>query len=616
MDDKRNLILAMVLMALMLVGWESGMRYFYPPVAKPVAVTGNQAAGTPATTAAAPGTTAAPKPTREGGLQAPADVALEKQDLAQALAAGHRVAIDAAGLKGSINLMGGLIDDLTLARHRETINKASAPVRLFSPAGTPAQHYAQIGWLGENGVAAPTANTMWQADGARLTPASPVTLRWTNPTGQTYAIRYAIDADYMITVTQSVANAGTGPVSVKPFALVNRTDRTASLDTWNVHSGPIAAFDGVVTFANNYGDVKTAGTVSPEGQPNWIGFTDIYWLSALIPDPAPNVSANASGRPRGDFRAVGGDVVRADLIYPAVAVAAGQTQSQRLRLFAGAKENRVLEAYEAQGIANFSLSIDWGWFRWFEKPIFWLLDSLFRWCHNFGLAIILLTVIVRGMMFPVAQRQFASMAAMRAIQPKMKVIQERFKDDKAQQQQEIMALYKAEGVNPLAGCLPIFLQIPVFFALYKVLVLTIEMRHQPFALWIKDLSAPDPLHVLNLFGLLPFNPPEFLAIGILAILLGVTMWAQFKLQPAAMDPAQQQVMSLMPWMMMFVMAPFAAGLLIYWITSNVLTIAQQKYLYSKHPQLKAQASKDQVDIDRITAREQKPAAAPRKPKTR
>ena len=610
MENQRNLILAVVLMAVMVVGWDIGMRYYYPPVPQRATVAG--APAMPAAGAAAPAASPTLKPTREGGLQAPADVALEKQDLAQALAAGHRVAVDAPGLKGSINLVGGLIDDLTLARHRETIDKTSPPVRLFSPAGTPAQHYAQIGWLGQNGLAAPTADTMWQVEGARLTPGTPVTLRWTNPTGQTFAIRYAIDANYMITAAQSVTNAGGTPVSVKPFALVNRTDRTASLDTWNVHSGPIAAFGGAVTFANNYGDVKTAGTVSPEGQANWIGFTDIYWLSALIPDPAPTAAA----RPQGDFRALGPDIFRADLIYPAVTVAAGQTATQTVRLFAGAKENRVLEAYEAQGIPNFSLSIDWGWFRWFEKPIFWLLDSLFRAVGNFGVAIILLTLIVRGMMFPVAQRQFASMAAMRAIQPKLKVIQERFKDDKAQQQQEIMALYKAEGVNPLAGCLPIFLQIPLFFALYKVLVLTIEMRHQPFVLWIKDLSAPDPLHVLNLFGLLPFTPPAFLAIGVLAILLGATMWAQFKLQPAAMDPAQQQVMSLMPWMMMFVMAPFAAGLLIYWITSNVLTIAQQKYLYSKHPQLKAQANKDQLDIDRSVARDQKSAGTPGKPKAR
>ena len=602
MENQRNVILAMVLMALMLVGWDIGMRYYYPQPAKP-------AAGAPATPGAAPAPAATPKPNREGGLQAPADVALEKQDLAQALAAGHRIPVDAPGLKGSINLLGGLVDDLTLARHRETLDKNSPPVRLFSPAGTPAQHFAQIGWLGQNGTAAPGPDTLWQADGARLTPATPVTLKWTNPTGQTFAIRYAIDENYMITATQSVSNAGPAPIAVKPFALVNRTDRTASIDTWNVHSGPIAAFDGAVTFDTNYSDVKTAGAVSPAGSANWIGFTDIYWLSALIPD-----TANGAVQPKGDFRSVAPDIFRADLIYPVATIAPGQTATQTVRLFAGAKENNVLEAYEKQGATNLSLSIDWGWFRWFEKPIFWLLDSLFRAVHNFGLAIILLTLIVRGIMFPVAQRQFASMAAMRAIQPKLKVIQERFKDDKQKQQQEIMALYKEEGVNPLAGCLPIFLQIPVFFALYKVLVLTIEMRHQPFYGWIKDLSAPDPLHVLNLFGLLPFTPPAFLAIGVLAILLGITMWAQFKLQPAAMDPSQQQVMALMPWMMMFVMAPFAAGLLIYWITSNLLTIAQQKYLYSKHPQLKAQASKDQLDIDRVVAREQK--TTPRKPKTR
>ncbi|MFM5917659.1 MAG: membrane protein insertase YidC, partial [Novosphingobium sp.] len=245
----------------------------------------------------------------------------------------------------------------------------------------------------------------------------------------------------------------------------------------------------------------------------------------------------------------------------------------------------------AAGIPKFGLAIDWGWFRWFEKPIFWLLKTLFGMVGHFGVAIMLLTIVVRGLMFPIAQRQFASMAAMKAIQPKMKALQERYKDDKAKQQEAVMALYKAAGVNPLAGCLPIFLQIPVFFALYKVLTLAVEMRHQPFVLWIKDLSAPDPAHVLNLFGLLDFTPPGFLAIGVLALLLGVSMYFQFKLNPAQMDPAQQQVFAFMPWIMMFVMAPFAAGLLIYWITSNFLTIAQQAYLYSKHPQLKAQAAK-------------------------
>jgi len=304
-----------------------------------------------------------------------------------------------------------------------------------------------------------------------------------------------------------------------------------------------------------------------------------------------------------DYRSLGNGTFRADVIYDPTTVQPGKLATRTTRLFAGAKESEVLDRYEDAGIPHFGLAIDWGWFRWFEKPIFMLLKALFNAVGNFGVAIILLTLIVRGVMFPIAQRQFASMAAMRAIQPKMKALQERYKDDKQKQQQEIMALYKQEKVNPLAGCLPIFLQIPVFFALYKVLMLAIEMRHQPFILWIKDLSVPDPLHVLNLFGLLPFTPPSFLAIGVLALLLGVTMYYQFKLNPAQMDPMQQQVFAIMPWVMMFVMAPFAAGLLIYWITSNILTIAQQKYLYSKHPQLKAQAEKDAEDAKRAKERD-------------
>jgi YidC/Oxa1 family membrane protein insertase len=432
--------------------------------------------------------------------------------------------------------------------------------------------------------------------GAKLTPTTPVVLTWTNPTGQTFSIQFAIDQDYMITATQSIINRGAAPVTVRPFALVNRTDKTASLDSFNVHSGPIGAFDQSVSFSVNYKDVLAAGSVANSGKTDWLGFTDVYWLSALIPDKAPVTS---------DYRAMGAGTYRADLLYSSVPVAPGQALTHTTKLFAGAKESPVLDRYEASGIPHFGLAIDWGWFRWFEKPIFWLLRTLFHAVGNFGVAIILLTLIVRGIMFPVAQRQFASMAAMRAIQPKMKALQERYKDDKQKQQQEIMALYKQEGVNPLAGCLPIFLQIPIFFALYKVLTLAIEMRHQPFVLWIKDLSAPDPLHILNLFGMLPFTPPSFLAIGVLALLLGITMYFQFKLNPAQMDPMQQQMFAIMPWVMMFVMAPFAAGLLIYWITSNLLTIAQQKFLYSRHPQLKAQAEKDGTDAARAAARSEK-----------
>ncbi|HKU07289.1 MAG TPA: membrane protein insertase YidC [Bradyrhizobium sp.] len=579
MDNQRNIILAVLLTALVLFGWQAGVGYFYPQTKTPTQAV--EAGG--AEEAAKP--TSAIKPTREGGLRDAAEVALEKQDLNTALTSGNRVPIAAPGLSGSINLQGAVIDDLVLNRHRETVEKDSGPVRIYSPAGTPAQQFARFGWVGE-GVKAPSLDNpvLWTAPaGAKLTPSTPVTLTWDNGSGQRFAITYKIDGNYLITAEQTVTNGGSAPVTVQPFGFVNRTDLTSSLDTWNVHSGPIGAFDGSVSFSTNYSDVVESGTIGEPGRSDWIGFTDVYWMSALAP---------VGEKAEGSFRSLGNDLFRADLIYGQAIVQPGQALTRTTRLFAGAKEHTVLDAYEKQGIANFGLAIDWGWFRWFEKPIFWLLVKLFSLVGNFGVAIILLTLIVRGIMFPIAQRQFASMAAMKAIQPKMKALQERYKDDKQKQQQEIMALYKKEGVNPLAGCLPMFLQIPVFFALYKVLILAIEMRHQPFVLWIRDLSAPDPLHILNLFGLIPFDPPGFLAIGILALLLGVTMWLQFKLNPAQMDPAQQQIFMIMPWFMMFVMAPFASGLLVYWITSNVLTIAQQKYLYSRHPQLRAQAEKD------------------------
>lgn len=588
MENQRNLILAIVLTGLVLFGWDMAMRHFYPQQDRPPVSASASATG------AADGASVAP--TREGGLTNAADIAAEAKDLKTELASGGRVAIAAPGLSGSINLNGAMLDDLTINRHTATQDEDSGPVRMFSPAGTPAQHFAQFGWKGAEGFANPTPETVWSAPAdAKLTPETPVTLSWTNETNQTFSITYAIDKDYMITATQTVANHGAAPVSLRAFALINRTDKTASLDSFNVHSGPIGAFGGAVNFDYNYDDVAEAASVRIPGKTNWIGFTDVYWLSALIPDDAARTTS--------DFRSLGNSLYRADLIYDDVILQPGRQITRTTRLFAGAKESEVLDRYEDGGITNFGLAIDWGWFRWFEKPIFLLLLALFRTVGNFGLAIILLTVIVRGVMFPIAQKQFASMAAMRAVQPKMKAIQERYKDDKQKQQQEIMALYKREGVNPLAGCLPIFLQIPIFFALYKVLILSIEMRHQPFILWIEDLSAPDPLHVLNLFGLLPFTPPSFLAIGILALLLGATMWLQFKLNPAPMDPVQQQVFAIMPWMMMFIMAPFAAGLLLYWITSNILTIAQQKYLYSKHPALKAQTEKDAADTKRAAARE-------------
>jgi YidC/Oxa1 family membrane protein insertase len=573
--DNRNLLLAVVLSGLLILGWDVGMRYFYPEAA-----ISSQATPTDASTGA-PAAAAAPAAAGAGNLGG--EAAARKVDLKTALAGGNRVAIDTPRIAGSINLAGARIDDIVLKDYRETVDKESGPVRLFAPEGTPGQYFAEFGFVA--GGARQPSNLLWQADGSKLTPDTPVTLTRTDANGVTYRVRFAVDRDYMITATQSVSNGGAGAAVVQPFALIKRTSANATIDQYVSHSGPVGVFGDTLWDPHSYEELAELGGESPEGAPDWLGFTDQYWLGALVPgDGKGNVKVDDAG-----FRALGGNLFRTDLLYGAVTVPAGGSVTQETRLYAGAKDSQILDRYEEAGITYFGKAISWGWFEIVEKPILWLLRTLNGLVGNFGVAIILLTVIIRGLMFPIAQKQFASMAQMKAVQPKMKEIQERFKDDKQRQQQEIMKLYKDEKVNPLAGCLPMLIQIPIFFALYKVLVLAIEMRHEPFILWIRDLSVPDPAHILNLFGLLPFAIPEasFLAIGPLAVLLGITMWLTFKLNPAAMDPVQQQMFAIMPWILMFVMAPFAAGLLLYWVTSNVLTLAQQSYLYSKHPQLKA-----------------------------
>jgi YidC/Oxa1 family membrane protein insertase len=561
--DNRNLLLAVLLSGLLILGWDMGMRYFYPDAAvtAPAAPNGNAT-----TTAAAGG--------RDLGGEAAAP---RKVGLKAALASADRVAIDTPRLAGSINLVGARIDDIVLKDYRETVKKDSGPVRLFAPEGTEAQYYAEFGFL-TGGVRQPSS-ARWQADGTKLTPTTPVTLSRTDASGITYAIRFAVDANYLITATQSASNTGAGAAIVQPFALIKRTDRFATPDEFVAHSGPVGVFGGALWDPHAYHELADIGNETPAGAASWLGFTDRYWLGALVPGEGATDSVG--------FRSLGKTLFRADLLYAARTVPAGGSLTQSTRLYAGAKDSTILDRYEEAGITYFGKAISWGWFEIVEKPLLWLLRTLNGLVGNFGVAIILMTVIIRGLMFPIAQKQFASMAQMKAVQPKMKEIQERYKDDKQRQQQEMMKLYKDEKVNPLAGCLPLVLQIPIFFALYKVLVLAIEMRHEPFVLWIRDLSVPDPAHILNLFGMLPYDVPGFLAIGPLAILLGVTMWLTFKLNPAAMDPIQQQMFAIMPWILMFVMAPFAAGLLLYWVTSNVLTLAQQSYLYSKHPQLKA-----------------------------
>ncbi|MGZ2411008.1 YidC/Oxa1 family membrane protein insertase [Sphingomonas sp. F9_3S_D5_B_2] len=558
MNDSKNLILAVVLSALVLLGWTWATNRFFP-VANPPStkiVNGRQQP--------------VPQPQASPTLTTPQ----AKQSRAAVLAAGPRVRINTPSLQGSINLKGAQIDDLVMVRQRQTIAKNSPPVRLLSPLGAPGAYIASFGWAAQ-GTAAPDLNTAWTADSQTLTPGHPVTLTTQSPDGVRYQMRIAVDDGYLFTVQQSAMNGSGKPVTVRQIGLVSRSEQSADPSSWTNHVGPISLFNGKASYDIDWKDLDKAGSGgrSFSGVSGWLGFTDKYWLTALAPAGNAAMAADFRHSPSGGYQA--------DYALPPTVVAPGQALTTQTRLFAGAKEKAWLDRYEGAGIPKLSKSIDWGWFEWFMRPIFSLLIFLFHTVGNFGVAIICLTLIVRAIMFPVAQKQFQSMAAMRKVQPKLKAIQEKYKDDKQRQQQETLKLYQTEKINPAAGCLPIVIQIPIFYALYKVLLVSVEMRHQPFALWIKDLSAPDPLTPVNLFGLLHFTPPHLLAIGVLPILVGFTQWLAMKLSPQAVDPAQQQIFALMPWFMIFIFAPFAAGLQLYYVTNNLLTLLQQWWLYRR-----------------------------------
>lgn len=572
-QDNRNLVIFAVFAVLVLFGWPVIMNIVAPQsaptTANPVPTRTHE-------------TAAKPQPAGNAGAEPAVDSVAATRSRTAVLGSTPRVKIDTPTLQGSINLKGARIDDLLLKKYATTVDKGAPPVRLLSPSGAPGAYFASFGWRGQ-GLAAPSADTVWKASAPTLTPDHPVTLTTDNGKGQRFQMTIAVDDQYMFTVTQTVANTGAQPVSLASYALVNRSGASADPSSWMLHTGPMSVHDGAADYSVDYKDVDKAEQRF-SGTGGWYGFSDQYWLTALIPDQQQNVTAQ--------FRAGRNNSYQADYTAAPKMLPPGQQISRTARFFAGAKEVHLLDTYQDQaGVPDFGKAVDWGYFEVVEKPIFYVLDWLYRLLGNFGVAIIILTLIIRGAMFPIAQKQFASMAKMRAIQPKMKAIQEQYKDDKPRQQQEIMALYKAEGANPLAGCLPTLLQVPIFYALYKVLRLSIEMRHQPFVLWIKDLSAPDPLTPINLFGLLHFTPPHVLAIGVVPILLGISMFFQFRLNPAPMDATQKQIFSLMPWVMMFIMAPYAVGLQLYWITSNCLTILQQQMLYARHPALKVKPAK-------------------------
>jgi YidC/Oxa1 family membrane protein insertase len=572
-NDSKNLILALALSAIVLLGWTWAADRFFPTANPPVTKFVNGKSQ--------------PLPQTQSQPQASPTVNTPKATRSRSavLAATPRVRIVTPSLEGSINLKGAEIDDLVLVRHRETIAKNSPPVRLLSPLGAPGAYIASFGWTAQ-GTDAPNLNTVWTADSQTLAPGRSVTLSTQSADGVRYQIKISVDDGYLFSVQQSVANSSVKPITVRPDGLVSRADKSTDYSSWTNHVGPIGVFNGSADydvtfdsldgqqpsfFSRLFGNSAPAGTKAFESSGGWAGFTDKYWLTALAP----------SGSFQGKFQRSPSGAYQADYALPQAAVAPGQTLTTHASLFAGAKEKAWLDRYQDAGIQKLSKAIDWGWFEWFMRPIFGLLLFLFHTFGNFGVAIICLTFIVRALMFPVAQKQFKSMAAMRKVQPKLKAIQAQYKDDKAKQQQETLKLYQTEKINPAAGCLPILIQIPIFYALYKVLMVSVEMRHQPFALWIHDLSAPDPMTPVNLFGLIPWTPPHLLAIGVLPILVGATQWLTMKLSPQAVDPAQQQIFSLMPWFMIFIFAPFAAGLQLYYVTNNLLTLAQQWWLYRR-----------------------------------
>jgi YidC/Oxa1 family membrane protein insertase len=563
--DTRNIVLAVLLSSLVLIGWTFLADRFLPqaPAAPATSTAATTATSAATTTVAAPATAPGSAP----GAAPVSEVA------AAAVPAGPspRIAIETPRLKGTINLDGARFDDLVMPTYRQTVARDSPPVRLFARAGTADAQFAQFGWVG---AAAPPLNARWTADRTTLTPATPVTLSWTSPQGLVFRQTISVDKDYLFTVEQRIENPTAGAVSLQPFGLVSRKGEAPAAEV-NVHVGPVAVLDGTLKDSDlEYKKLREDGPQRFTSTGGWLGLTEKYWLAASVPDQTARIDAS--------FKYAGGQY-QADWLAAAITVPAGGSVATTARLFAGAKEVNLLDRYTEAGIPRLDKAVSWGWFEAIAKPIFYLLDWLFKLTGNFGVAIIGLTLIVRALMFPIANKQYESMAKMRVIGPRMKAIQEKYKDDKLRAQQEMMAIYKTEKVNPLAGCLPILLQIPIFYALYKTLLISIEMRHQPFVLWLKDLSAPDPLTPLNLFGLIAWQPPAFIALGVLPILLGVTMYIQQKLNPATLDPVQQQVFAIMPWVFMFFMAPFAAGLQLYWMVNNVVSIFQQLYMNRKYP---------------------------------
>ena len=552
MSENKNLIVAIGLSLSILFGFQ----YFYEG-SKPK----------PAPVIIKESITAAPVPLP---AQSNAEVLVPAQPLTreQSLALHKRVPVKTPKVTGSINLVGARLDDLSLKLYRETADPKSPEIILLSPEQSKDAYFVEFGWLGT--AKFPDSKSIWTIQGpqAELTPTQPVTLTWKNGEGLKFERTINVDENYLFTVTDRVTSDAQADIQLKAYSQITRIGKPVTSGYYILHEGAIGVINGRLNEVD-YDKLFKESAIQQTTTGGWLGFTDKYWLVALIPNQKTAAHTTFSGQEKGG-------IFRCHIEYDGQTLKPGQTLEQTQYAFTGAKVLSLLDGYEEKlGFKRFDLAVDFGWFYFLTKPLFYILEFFHQLLGNLGLAILLLTVLVKILFFPLANKSFKSMARMKILGPKMELIKQRYAHDKARMNQELMDFYRREKVNPVSGCLPMLIQAPIFFCLYKVFFVTIEMRHAPFYGWIHDLSSPDPTSVFNLFGLIPWTPPSVLMIGLWPLLMGITMILQQRLSPQPADPVQAKIMLIMPVMFTYLFASFPAGLVIYWAWSNMLTISQQ-----------------------------------------
>lgn len=557
MNDQQNLFITIFLSLAILLGFQ----YFFSSSEK----TPVQPAPQPTQQASAPQVT--PKLSRQEAL----------------VAAPQRLPITSSSVKGTLNLEGALLDDLTLVKYHETVDSSTPEIVLLSPLTSPHAYFARFGWNStQTNLLLPNEKTIWKTTDSALTPQTPITLTWDNGQGLVFQQIISIDDNYMFTIAQQVTNTGTTPIVLSPQGTLTRHGEPKSSGFFILHEGPVGVFNGKL-HDPSYDDIGKTGILQNPQAPGWLGLTDKYWLTALVPDPKASITSSYTRQGTGEA-----SIISAHYQRDPLSLAPGQSIEVSNHFFAGAKVLRLLDGYEETlGINHFDLAVDFGWFYFLTKPIFYALEFLKDFLGNFGLAILALTVAIKLAFLPLANKSYESMGRMKSLQPEIEKIRERYSEDRLKMNEKTMELYKKEKVNPMAGCLPMIIQIPVFFALYKVLFVSIEMRHAPFYGWIHDLSAPDPTTIFNLFGLIPWDPPSFLMIGAWPLIMGVTMFLQQKMSPPPADPTQAKMFLLMPIFFTYLLGQFPAGLVIYWAWNNTLSIAQQWFIMKRAEKKKA-----------------------------